>query len=63
MNPVPIGLGLMLGLGIWLAYGGFQATRDKTLPESDRRKALWRLNIGIVLAAVSMFGMTVLSQA
>ena len=60
MSPVPIGLGLLLGFGLWLAFTGFQAMTNKALAEPERRKGLWRMNMGILFAAVSMFGMTVL---
>ncbi len=48
-------LGLMLGAGILLAMQGFAAILDRTRSETDRRKAMWKLNGGLALAAISMF--------
>ena len=51
---LPMALGLMLGAGVLLAIQGFAAVIDRARPDADRRKAMWRLNIGLVLAAASM---------
>jgi len=48
-------LGLMLGAGVLLAMQGFAAILDKKRSETDRRKAMWKLNGGLALAAISMF--------
>lgn len=50
-----MGLGLMLGVGVLLAMQGFAGVLDKKRTETDRRKAMWKLNGGIALAAISMF--------
>jgi hypothetical protein len=51
---LPIVLGLMLGAGVLLAIQGFAGVIDRRRPEADRRKALWKLNGGLALAAISM---------
>lgn len=56
MTFVPTVLGLMLGLGLWIAFNGFQAMRDPARAEPERRKGLWRLNLGAICAVASMIG-------
>ena len=47
-------LGLMLGVGVLLGFQGFSAMTDRSLPDSLRRKGMWKLNAGVTLAVVSM---------
>jgi len=58
MNLLPIALGAGLGLGLLLCWQGFRRMTDKSLEEPARRKGLWRLNAGVVLAAGSMVAFT-----
>lgn len=55
MNLLPIALGAGLGLGIMLCWQGFRTMTNRDLEDAERRKGMWRLNAGLVLAAVSMF--------
>ena len=63
MNLLPIALGAGLGLGIMLCFQGFRVMTNKELEEADRRKGMWRLNAGLVLAAGSMFAFTYVGGA
>ncbi len=62
MNLLPIALGAGLGLGLLLCWQGFRRMTDKSLEETARRKGLWRLNAGVVLAACSMVAFTWIGQ-
>lgn len=53
-------LGLLLGIGVLLAFQGFSAVSDKSRPEGERRKGMLKLNAGIVCAAVSMYMFSVM---
>lgn len=54
MNLLPLALGAALGLGILLCWQGFRRMTDKELGDGERRKGLWRLNAGLLVAALSM---------
>ena len=54
MNPLAVGLGLALGLGILLAVRGLRRLTDKSLDRDARRKGYWALNAGLVLMAGSV---------
>lgn len=54
MNPTPIILGAALGGGALLCWHGVRRLTNLDLPEAERRKGLWYLNGGILLAAGSM---------
>jgi len=49
-------LGILLGLGGLLAYQGFRVILDKQNSDEARRKAMWKFNGGLALAAISMAG-------
>ncbi len=51
-------LGIVLGLGGLLAWQGLRVVLDKQQPDEARRKAMWKLNGGLALAAFSMAGTT-----
>ncbi len=51
-------LGILLGLGGLLAWQGFRVIVDKQNSPEARRKAMWKFNCGLALAAVSMAGIT-----
>jgi hypothetical protein len=51
---IPLVLGAMLGFGVLLIVQGVRVMRDASLDEASRKKGFWRLNIGLVLIAVSM---------
>ena len=51
-------LGIVLGLGGLLAWQGFRVILDKQQTPEGRRKAMWKFNGGLALAAVSMAGIT-----
>jgi hypothetical protein len=51
-------LGIVLGLGGLLAWQGFRVIVDKQQSQEARRKAMWKLNGGLALAAISMAGIT-----
>lgn len=51
-------LGILLGLGGLLAWQGFRVILDKKQSQEARRKAMWKFNGGLALAAVSMAGIT-----
>lgn len=50
--------GIVLGLGVLLAWRGFRVVIDKQQSPEARRKAMWKLNGGVALAAVSVVGIT-----
>lgn len=50
--------GILLGLGGLLAYQGFRVILDKQQTDEARRKAMWKFNGGLALAAISMVGIT-----
>ncbi len=47
-------LGLMLGVGVLLGFQGLAAMTNRSLPDTARKKGMWRLNAGVTLAVVSM---------
>ncbi len=53
--------GILLGCGVLLVWRGLRAITDKSLAERDRRRAMWTLNGGIALIAVSMLGITLIA--
>ena len=54
MNPVAVGLGLALGLGILLVARGLRRLTDKSLDPDARRKGYWPFNAGLALIAGSI---------
>ena len=54
MNPLAIGLGVALGLGVVLTVRGLRRLTDKTLDRDARRKGYWALNAGLALVAGSV---------
>lgn len=48
-------LGGVFGLGCVFIWRGFTILRNKHLDDANRRRGFWPLNIGLLLAAVSMF--------
>jgi hypothetical protein len=50
--------GILLGLGVLLAWQGFRAIIDRQQSDEIRHKAMWKLNGGLLLAALSMIGIT-----
>ena len=54
-------LGILLGLGGLLAYQGFRVILDKQNSDEARRKAMWKFNGGLALAAISMAGITLIA--
>lgn len=54
MNLAPILLGAALGFGALLCWQGIRRLTNKDLPEPERRRGLWYLNGGVLLAAGSM---------
>lgn len=63
MTVVPILLGAVLGLGVLLCWQGFRIMIDRKLRDADRRKGLWRLNAGLVLAVGSMVAFSYVGAA
>jgi len=61
VNPLSIGLGLALGLGVVLAVRGLGRLRDKALDADARRKGYWALNAGLALIAGSIAAFSRLS--
>lgn len=61
MNYLAPSLGIILGLGGLLAWQGFRVVVDKEQSAEDRRKAMWKLNGGLALAAISMAGITLVA--
>lgn len=53
--------GILLGLGVLLAWQGFSAIADKSLDGEARHKAMWKLNGGIACAALSMVGIVLIA--
>lgn len=58
MNLVPIALGAALGLGVLLCWQGIARLTDKGLDDSARRRGLWRLNAGLLVAILSVLAFT-----
>jgi len=54
VNPLAVGLGLALGLGVLLVVRGLRRLSDKTLDPEARRKGYWALNAGLALMAGSV---------
>jgi len=48
--------GILLGLGGLLAWQGFKVIINKQQSDEARRRAMWKLNGGLALAALSMVG-------
>ena len=48
-------MGAGLGAGLLLVFMGFRTLTNKNLDEAGRKRGLWPLNAGLVLAAVSMY--------
>ncbi len=44
-------------------FRGFRTITDKSLDDHDRRRAMWTLNGGIALVAVSVLGITLIAPA
>ena len=58
MDNLAPSFGILLGLGGLLAYQGFRVILDKQNSDEARRKAMWKFNGGLALAAISMAGIT-----
>lgn len=50
----PYAWGALGGLGVLLVFYGVRRVRDKTLPDSFRKAALWLVNLGVIAVAASM---------
>lgn len=63
MDWLSIVLGLLLGGGVLVAWIGFRGlqTADRSEDLGARRKAFWKLNIGLVMIAASLIVMMQLS--
>lgn len=62
MNPVPLILGVALGAGALLCWYGFRRMANRELSEPERRKGMWYLNGGLVLAAISAMAFSFLGK-
>jgi hypothetical protein len=51
---LPMVLGAMLGFGVLLIVQGVRVMRVAGKDDAGRKKGFWRLNIGLVLVAISM---------
>ena len=54
-------LGILFGCGVLLIWRGFRTVANKSLDDASRRRGMWTLNGGILLMAVSMFGITMIA--
>ncbi|MEX2455256.1 MAG: hypothetical protein WD470_11160 [Rhodospirillaceae bacterium] len=51
----PAVLGAMLGAGLLLIVMGLRSLANRKLDDRARRRGFWPLNVGLVLAAFSMY--------
>ena len=57
MDAAPALLGALLGAGILLAFMGVRTLTNNTYEDDRRKKGYWPLNVGLFLAAFSMYMM------
>ncbi|MBK17917.1 MAG: hypothetical protein CMM52_03645 [Rhodospirillaceae bacterium] len=48
-------LGAVFGVGCVFIWRGITVLRNQNIDDANRRKGFWPLNIGLLLAAISMF--------